>query len=673
MLNPLLRSVVLAGLNRTSVAMGWLLSQTCKRWLAASLASLMLLFAFAPAAWAFCGFFVAKADAKLVNTASRVAIAHSGDRSVFLMSNNYQGDVRDFARIVPIPVIPTREQVRIGDSKIVEKLDAFTAPRLAQYLDRPCRTERALYPVMGVGLAYLVLIAIALVWRRRRRFITLIIAFISGALFAFVFVLPSFLNQANRATSNLLSQGIGFNGPAVNVTVEDRFTVGEYDIAILSADESNSLTAWLRQNEYQIADGAEKMLQSYIDDGMKFFVVKVNLAAYEDSNLEFLRPIVLDYESSDFMLPIRLGTLNAAGDQDLILHILSPKALVEVRNYQTVTVPTDAQSRQNRPSGKELPPFIEQEFGPFYQDLFQRQYEQKDKKVAFLEYASEPNAARGVATGQTFGLGNKCDPCTVPPEKIPTPVDFKQAGAWWESDDPLAPPKTYVTRLHIRYTQEKFPEDLRFQEVAPNVLKEQLMDSGDYFENAAGTIFQARYVVRRPLGNTVCVSGLGYGHLARQTAKNLTRLTGWKQSEVRQKMKADRVNRLDAWGSSALIRAIQANDLARTQQLIAQRANPNARELRSGMTALMWAASHQQSDIAQLLLENGAAVNVRDNRGFTPLHWAVLAEQFEVAKQMLERGADIDATDNQGKSVADYAKEDKKVQQLLESYQFQNE
>ncbi len=523
-----------------------------------------------------------------------------------------------------------------------------------------------------MGLAYLILVVLAIVWRRRRRFITLIIAFISGALFTFVFVVPSFLNQANRATSRV-QQSVRFDDPAANVTVEDRFTVGEYDVAILSADESNSLIAWLRQNQYQVAGGAEKMLQSYIDDGMKFFVVKVNLEAYGDNDLGFLRPIVLDYESPDFMLPIRLGTLNATGDQDLIVHILSPKALVEVRNYQTVTVPTDATSRQNRPSGKELPAFIEQEFGPFYQDLFQRQYEQQDKKVAFMEYASEPNGAAGTSPGQSLWLGNKCDPCTVPPEKIPTPVDFKKAGAWWESDDPLVPPKTYVTRLHIRYSQEKFPEDLRFQEVAPDVLKEQLMDTGDYFDNAAGVIFQARYVTRRPLGDTICVSGLGYRQLTRQTAKNLTKLAGWKPADVRQKMQADRVNQLDRHGRTALMRAIQKNNVSQARQLIAQGANPNAREMIVGLTPLMWAVDSQRPDLTQLLLENGANANVMDNRGFTPLHRAVLADRFDLAKLLLDYGADIDAIDSQGKSVADYAKEDKTIQQWIESYQSQTQ
>jgi hypothetical protein len=39
----------------------------------------------------------------------------------------------------------------------------------------------------------------------------------------------------------------------------------------------------------------------------------------------FLRPIQVDYDSPKFMLPIRLGTVNAEGPQDLIILGLSPR------------------------------------------------------------------------------------------------------------------------------------------------------------------------------------------------------------------------------------------------------------------------------------------------------------------------------------------------------------
>jgi hypothetical protein len=83
---------------------------------------------FTQKAWAFCGFYVAKADSKLYNQASQVVIARNSDRTILTMANDYQGDVKDFAVVIPVPVVLQQDQVHVGDSKIIERLDAFSAP-----------------------------------------------------------------------------------------------------------------------------------------------------------------------------------------------------------------------------------------------------------------------------------------------------------------------------------------------------------------------------------------------------------------------------------------------------------------------------------------------------------------------------------------------------------------
>lgn len=65
--------------------------------------SAVALLAAAPQALAFCGFFVAKGDAKLFNEASRVVLVRDGNRTVLTMVNDFQGDARDFAMVVPAP------------------------------------------------------------------------------------------------------------------------------------------------------------------------------------------------------------------------------------------------------------------------------------------------------------------------------------------------------------------------------------------------------------------------------------------------------------------------------------------------------------------------------------------------------------------------------------------
>ncbi|HJZ12405.1 MAG TPA: DUF2330 domain-containing protein, partial [Acidobacteriota bacterium] len=256
-----------------------------------ALRTLLMLFAigFATNASAFCGFFVAKADAKMFNKASRVVIARDGDRTVFTMANDYQGDIKDFAIVVPVPVVLQKGQVRVADPKVLDRLDAFSAPRLVEYFDPdPCMR---VYPMAEAPMA--------------------------------------------KKSADMRGRG----ADALGVTIEAKFTVGEYDIMILSAKESSGLETWLVQNGYKLPAGARELLQPYIRQNMKFFVAKVNLAEFEKRGYQFLRPLQMAYESQKFMLPIRLGMVNAETEQDLVAYMLSPKGRVEVTNYRTINIP----------------------------------------------------------------------------------------------------------------------------------------------------------------------------------------------------------------------------------------------------------------------------------------------------------------------------------------------
>ena len=59
-------------------------------------------------AHAFCGFYVAKGDARIFNRASQVALVRDGDRTVMTMANDFHGTPRDFAVVIPVPTLITR-------------------------------------------------------------------------------------------------------------------------------------------------------------------------------------------------------------------------------------------------------------------------------------------------------------------------------------------------------------------------------------------------------------------------------------------------------------------------------------------------------------------------------------------------------------------------------------
>src|SRR5206468_257815 len=190
------------------------------------------------ALFAFCGFYVAKAGAKLFNNASQVVRARDGDRTVLTMANDFKGDPKEFAVVVPVPTVIGKDQIRVSDRALLEHIDAYSAPRLVEYFDNnPCQP-----------------IAVFSAGQQGQQ---------GGAVF-----------DALRARARSLG-----------VTIEAQYTVGEYDILILSARESTGLETWLRQNNYRIPAGASSVLTSYIRQNMKFFVARVNLA--EQSRLGY--------------------------------------------------------------------------------------------------------------------------------------------------------------------------------------------------------------------------------------------------------------------------------------------------------------------------------------------------------------------------------------------------
>ena len=164
---------------------------------------------------------------------------------------------------------------------------------------------------------------------------------------------------------------------SLGVTIEASYSVGEYDILILSATESSGLETWLRSSGYRIPAGASEVLNSYIRQNMRFFVAKVNLAEQAKLGFSTLRPIQVAYESPKFMLPIRLGTVNADGTQEMYIYTLTRKGRVESTNYRTVKLRTDV----------EIPTFVKdpKEFARMYRAMFDQHVKREQMNAVFLD------------------------------------------------------------------------------------------------------------------------------------------------------------------------------------------------------------------------------------------------------------------------------------------------
>jgi hypothetical protein len=291
----------------------------------------------------------------------------------------------------------------------------------------------------------------------------------------------------------------GARNKALGVTIEARYLVGEYDILILSATQSDGLETWLTENGYTLPEGAGPVLGSYIAMGMKFFVAKVNLEEHAKQGGGVLRPLQIAFESPEFMLPIRLGMLNSKGSQDLLLYTLTRNGRVETANYRTVRMPTDA----------EIPVMIKERFGETYKALYGQAVGRAGGAAVLLEYAWDMAW---------------CDPCAADPLSA---EELRELGVFWVNPGAglRAPGQdVFVTRLHARYDAKSFPEDLR------------LVETGDRSN------FQGRYILRHAFtGEMACEAGEQYRQSLPQRyereARTLANLTGWDIGEIRADMK----------------------------------------------------------------------------------------------------------------------------------------
>lgn len=405
---------------------------------------------------AFCGFYVAQADAQLFNKTSEVIIARQGEKTVVTMSSDFEGPVKDFAMVIPVPEVPTREMIRVADPNIFGKLDAYSGPRIVEYYDEdPCAPA---YYDDDWG-------------------------FDDGDSGFEASGDESFEEEEDKKNQ---------------VTIKARYTVGEYDIVILSAKESGGLVKWLTANDYQIPEKAKRLLEPYIKNGMFFFLVKVNLEEMAAGKKQELSPIQLTYNSDRFMLPIRLGMANANEDQDMLVYAFSDRGRIECTNYRTIEIPTDVR----------VPEFAADTFGAFYHDLFIRKWKAEGENVVMTEYAWNLDS-------DNF---TKCDPCATTP---PNYAELREAGVFWVDSEQKSgwgacdyAGKLHFTRMHVRYRTETFPQDLMFQ-ATPN------QDP-----------FQGRYIVHRvPDSYFECEAGQQYLQTLvgtrRAELKTMEKLTGW--------------------------------------------------------------------------------------------------------------------------------------------------
>lgn len=359
-------------------------------------------------AQAFCGTYVGSADATLTNEASRMGIARQDGRTTLTLLNDVQGDSTRFGLLIPIPEAISEEDVQVVETTVIDEVDLYTSPRLVAYACSDFADSG--WDDWGHSD----------VWdsgRSRRRGL-------GGCRDG-----DGYMDSGGWADSSASGWDSGGVEPeSAQVTIEERFSVGEYELTVLQAVSEEGLNAWLVNQGFELNEATEAALADYVAAESWFVAATVDLEPGTEQ--AWLSALQIAYTDEAYTLPIRLGTASSAGEQDLVLFVVDEGA-VGVSNYPERVLEDECML----PEGEDFDAYWEATFAGGILD--------EGRATWTLEYGWP---------GHT-----ECDPC---PPGSPTddglmPLAMLE-GLGWEGGAGNA----YLSRVHMRYAPEAIDQDL---------------------------------------------------------------------------------------------------------------------------------------------------------------------------------------------------------------------
>lgn len=345
---------------------------------AAVLAALLTVLGGSATAAAFPGLFVAKHPGSMGSKVASVVLLRDGRRTVVTLQTDYRGPAEAFALVIPAPGELSADDARILDRRLMDRLDFATAPGLIEQWEHdPCA------PVVA-----------------------------------------------------------GSDRPAVKSVpsreVAATFQDGEYSFMAPGAGESAAIVDFLRARDYQLSAAVEAALQPYADAGMRFLIAEVDPTQvhFNADGEALLSPLRFHYDSERFVLPLRIGTVNAIGVQDLVIHTIAVGRRYEAANYPAQLMPTSVLLRRE----------ASERVGPVHAALLD----------AVL--SRTPGAVVGEYAGRAEGPWQTGELAALGADAAPGLASVRGLGE-----------ALVITRLHTRLGADEMTQDLEFKGARPIV------------------------------------------------------------------------------------------------------------------------------------------------------------------------------------------------------------
>jgi MYXO-CTERM domain-containing protein len=228
-----------------------------------------------------CGGFFCSAAQPVNQAAERIVFADNGDGTVTaVIQIMYEGPSESFSWLLPISSVPQGDDIAVASDIAFQRLQSATNPQytLTTRVEGTCKNGD---PDFGGG----------------------------------------------RSGAGGSSQGggptIGPGGNDGGVTVVGSGVVGAFEWTVISIDESlpepaDVAVTWLGENGYDVPAGAAALLGPYLEEGLYLLALRLT----KGSDVGSIRPIVLTYEASRPMIPIKLTAVAANDDMGVMTWLL---------------------------------------------------------------------------------------------------------------------------------------------------------------------------------------------------------------------------------------------------------------------------------------------------------------------------------------------------------------
>jgi hypothetical protein len=252
-------------------------------------ASLLLGVGAVPSVANACGGFFCSQSQGVNQAAERIVFAYDGSGKVTaIIEIMYQGPAEKFSWLLPISSVPEGDQIALGSSTSFQRLQQATNPQyfLTTRIEGTCAND-SVGPGGGEG--------------------------------------------GDSASAAGGASGVDDDS---GVTLEASGLVGSFEWAVISLNPelpapADAAVAWLESNEYDVPEGARGLLGPYLDDGMYLLALRLQKGA----NAGSIRPIVLSYDATRPMIPIKLTAVAANDDMGVLTWVLADQQAVPQNYY----------------------------------------------------------------------------------------------------------------------------------------------------------------------------------------------------------------------------------------------------------------------------------------------------------------------------------------------------